>query len=177
MLDIIRSQVSRVPFLRRVRRNHALEHATIHVLVQRRRPHKRLMVAGRSTDRGFFVYGAVDTAELHTAVNEALARLRSGEHTLAVHPNCGTSLLTSAVLTSAATFAVFAGARRLSEQFNRLPMAVFFATAALILSQPLGLSLQRTVTTEADMGDLKVVEVRRLMDAPIMVHWVGTVSS
>ena len=39
---------------------------------------------GRSTDRGFFVYGAVDTDELHMAVNEALARLRGGEHTLAV---------------------------------------------------------------------------------------------
>jgi len=61
-----------------VRRNHALEHATIHVLVRRRRPHKRLMVAGRSTDRGFFVYGAVDTDELHMAVSEALARLRGG---------------------------------------------------------------------------------------------------
>lgn len=175
MLQAIGDLAFRVPFLRRVRRNHALEHATIHVLSRRLRA--RLRVVGRSNSRGFFIYGQVETSDLVGAVYEALDRLRRGEHELAVHPNCGTNLLTSAVMTSLASFAALVGARRLSDQVNRLPTAVFFATAALILSQPLGLNLQRTVTTEPRLGDLEVVEVRRTLESPVVVHWVATRSS
>ncbi len=175
MLQSIGNLVHQVPFLRRVRRNHALEHATIHVLSRRRLT--RLSVVGRSTNQGFFVYGKIETDELEAAVREALERLRRGESHLAVHPNCGTNLLTSAVMTTLASFTVLAGARRLSEQFNRLPMVVVFVLGALILAQPLGLNLQRTVTTEPRLGDLEVLSVEQITQTPVMVHWVQTRSS
>ena len=62
------------PLLSRVRRNHALEHATLQVLA-RKKPN--LMVAGYSDTRGFLIIGAVSTDQLHDAVNEALRRLRA----------------------------------------------------------------------------------------------------
>lgn len=175
MLQSIGNLLQRFRFLRRVRRNHALEHATIHILSRRKKT--RLRIVGRSNSKGFHVYGTLDTEELSAAVHEALLRLRRGEHELAVHPNCGTSLFTAAVLSSLATFATLAGARKLSDQFNRLPTAIFFTTGALILSQPLGLNLQRTITTEPRLGDLEVIGVHRLAETPVMVHWVETASS
>ncbi|MCZ7545404.1 MAG: hypothetical protein M5R40_18625 [Anaerolineae bacterium] len=41
----------------------------------------------------------------------------------------------------------------------------------------MGLNLQRTVTTEPRLGDLEVVEVRRTLESPVVVHWVATRSS
>src|SRR5690606_39313938 len=90
------------PFLntsivRRVRRNHGLEHATIHLLSRKL---KNLNMAGRSTASGFYLYGNVSTAEIEQTVAEALNRMRAGEHGLAIHPNCGTGLVTAGVLRS-----------------------------------------------------------------------------
>ena len=173
MLRAIGNLLHRIPFLARLRRNHALEHATIHVLS--RRPRK-LNVVGRSTSAGFFLYGPLETAEVEAAVGEALARLRQGERQLAVHPNCGTSLLTAGVMASLASFFAMLGARRLLDRVGRLPATIFFTTAALMLAQPLGLNLQRTVTTEPDVGDLRVKSVKRVATAPITIHWIETVS-
>ena len=57
----------------RIRRHHALEHATIRIL-NRRLPHVRL--AGFSVPRGFYVYGNVTAAQVQSAVQEALVRNR-----------------------------------------------------------------------------------------------------
>ena len=81
--------VLNMPVVARVRRNHALEHATIHVLSQHDRT---LRLVGRSSPSGFHIYGQVDTQVLASAVSEALVRLQSGEVELAVHPRCGTNL-------------------------------------------------------------------------------------
>ncbi|MGH2509076.1 MAG: DUF6391 domain-containing protein, partial [Ktedonobacteraceae bacterium] len=75
---------------RRVRQNHALEHATITIfstLVP------NLRVSARSTSRGFTVFGDVDLSQLRRALDEALHRLQAGEADLAIHPNCGTNLV------------------------------------------------------------------------------------
>ena len=49
-----------LPIVNKIRRNHALEHATIHVLAENHRP---LRVVGRSTLNGFYLYGNL-TAEM-----------------------------------------------------------------------------------------------------------------
>ena len=74
--------LNRPPFSR-VRRNHGLEHATIHVLSER---YPNTTFIGRSDGKGFYIYGQVATDVLRAAVNEALTRLRNGEHSLAIHP-------------------------------------------------------------------------------------------
>ncbi|MBK7218967.1 MAG: hypothetical protein IPH95_18425 [Candidatus Promineofilum sp.] len=90
----------------RIRRNHGLEHATIHVLSE---GHKRFSAQGNSDHRGFHlnIYGDVTEEEVAAAVAEAHRRLRAGERHLAVHPNCGTVLVTTAMLATLAAQAVF----------------------------------------------------------------------
>ncbi len=118
-LAILAAPILNLPIIRRVRRNHGLEHATIHMLS---RKVKNLSMAGRSTLTGFYLYGNVSTREVEDAVSEALQRMRDGEHGLAIHPNCGTGLVTAGILTSLATLVGTAGMKHgILERLSRLP--------------------------------------------------------
>ena len=146
------------PLILQTRRNHGLEHATIHVLTAMK-PGRPL--AGRSTSYGYYIYGDVTTDELNLAVQNALTRLRNGESTLAIHPGCGTNFLTYGAAASLGALAVLSiGDRR--AKWSRLPDVIVAATVSMILAQPLGPKLQQRVTTCAEMGDLRIVNVRRL---------------
>lgn len=143
------------PYILRTRRNHGLEHATIHILS---RGNYRL--SGRSSDSGFVIYGNVPTERLEEAVNEGLRRMQSGERKLALHPNCGTNLVTAGFMASLAAMVGYAGGgwRR---GWQRFPTMMLVMMAVMLFSQPLGMSLQRHFTTEADPGDLRLLEVKR----------------
>ncbi len=170
MLRTVGDILENVPFLARVRRNHALEHATVHML-SRRVP--GLRVAGYSTDGGFLLIGTLSTDQVEAAAEEALARLRRGEHHWAVHPNCGTSLLTTGVMAAMASSFSVRLTQRAEDRPLRLSTSLLLTIIALIVARPLGLNLQREVTTEACMGGLSITHVRRLTKTPT-VHWVGT---
>jgi hypothetical protein len=156
----------------RLRRNHGLEHATLHMLAER---HPGQPLAGHSDLGGFWIIGDLTLEEVADAVNEALGRLQAGERKLAVHPNCGTNFATSGVLAGlAAGAAMFGAGRRLRSNFERLPSAILFATLALIVAQPLGLMIQEHVTTSGDPGELKVVEIQARTAGPFPRHRVVT---
>ena len=145
------------PLVARVRRNHGLEHGTLHIL-SRRFPGRSM--AGHSDTKGFWIIGDLDTAEVESAVEEALRRIRAGEKKLAVHPNCGTNFVTSGILAGLAAFiAMFGAGRRLRERLERIPLVITMATLALIVAQPLGLVLQENITTSGDLEDLEVLEI------------------
>ena len=76
----------------RVRRNHALEHATLQVLAEE---NPRLRMAGYSGPKSFWLVGEVDTDKVVDAARQALARMQGGERGLAIHPHCGTNLVTT----------------------------------------------------------------------------------
>ena len=160
-----------LPLVRRTRRNHGLEHATIHVL-SARRPGQS--IAGRSTPYGFYIFGNLTAEDIHSAAEEALQRMRAGERHLAVHPGCGTNYLTAGVFAGLAAFAALSVRSR--SRWERLPNAIMAATLALIFSAPVGPQLQSHVTTSGDMGDLEIVSVRRLSGRALM-HYVETRSS
>ena len=156
----------------RVRRNHGLEHATLHLLAQR---HAGRSMAGYSDPGGFWLMGDVPTAHVRAAVDEALRRMRAGEHRLAVHPFCGTNFVTSGILTALAAFVALLGAGRgLRSRLERLPLAATLATLALIVGQPLGLLLQANVTTSGEPGALEVIEVRRANRGGMPAHRILT---
>jgi uncharacterized protein YqhQ len=160
------------PVISRVRRNHGLEHATLHILSQR---HPKLPLAGHSDTRGFWVLGEVSTEDVTSAVQEAMQRMQAGEHNLAVHPNCGTNFVTSGVLASLAAFvAMFGAGRRLRDRLERLPLAASLATIALIVSQPLGLRLQERVTTSGELAGLQVVQITPSRRGRMQAHRVLT---
>jgi hypothetical protein len=161
-----------VPVISRVRRNHGLEHATLHILSQR---YPKRSLAGHSDTRGFWVIGDVSIEDVYEAVEEALSRLQNGEKHLAVHSNCGTNFVTSGVLAGlAAVIAMFGVGSRTRDKLERLPVAMFMATLALIFSQPLGFFLQRRVTTSAEPGTLQVVEIVASRKGRMKAHRITT---
>jgi hypothetical protein len=164
-------QLLAVPVIDRTRRNHGLEHATITLLSQKQRG---LSLAGRSTPRGFYLYGEVSTDSVHEAVHDALRRMKNGERHLAVHPNCGTNFVVAGLAAALAAFLGFVGARDWKARAERLPLVASLATLALIFAQPVGLTLQRDVTTSGDMREMEVVSITRSMMGLVPVHFVTT---
>ena len=159
------------PWLLRTRRNHGLEHATIHVLTQK---NPRRSVAGHSDAGGFWLLGKLDTEETRQAVDEALQRLRAGERWLAVHSNCGTNLMTAGLAAGLAGGVAMRGVERRGAWMERLPVAVLLSTLALLAARPLGMRLQERVTTSGDPGPLQVISIQRSQRGALTVHRVET---
>jgi len=156
----------------RIRRNHALEHATIHILAQRVRG---LRVVGRSTPGGFILFGDLPTEVVEQAARDALQRIKEGQWELAVHPTCGTNLVAGGLLAGIGAFVVLTPRRRsFWEWLGRLPLVLLAAVFGLILGQRLGGFLQTHVTTDAHVGGLQVVAVTREERGPLVIHHVRT---
>ncbi len=150
-----------------VRQNHALEHATI-VLLARKFPEVRF--SGISFASGFFVFGDLPTEAILPAAQEALQLLRTTQPELAVHERCGTNLAVAGALTGASAMAV-AKMRRPYSTFNNVMLA---STAALVLARPLGLLVQRHVTTQTPNETMTIVGVKPLKFLSTPAHFVQT---
>jgi S-ribosylhomocysteine lyase LuxS involved in autoinducer biosynthesis len=158
----------------RVRRNHGLEHATIHMLSKK---HTGFSAQGHSDHRGFHlnIYGDIKEEDVVEAVEEAYKRLKAGQHHLAVHPNCGTVLLTTATMATLAAQASLGleQKRQRSDKMNwsvlmnGLPTAVLAVILSLIISKPVGIYLQANFTTDGDLGDMKIKSIRKIAPSPI----------
>ena len=144
-----------LPFILETRRNHALEHATLHMLA---RTHKGSM-AGHSNPTGFFLLGDFSTPDVWVCATEALERLREGESGLAIHAGCGTNMATTALLSATLGWSVLRGAKSTLTKFLLLPIAVALAIVGVLLARPLGPWLQKYVTTEADMGHMQIIDI------------------
>ena len=164
------ARLGRLSQANRVRRNHALEHATITVVTER---HPHVFLRGRSNRKGFYIFGEIDTQELRSAIAEALHRLRHGEAELAIHPRCGTNLAVAGILSGVAA----ALATQIKPRQNRFSYAILASLASLLVAPQIGTATQRHVTTLADLADLEVdrIERRRFLREP--AHWVRTRSS
>lgn len=161
------------PALTRVRRNHGLEHASIHLLSQK---YPQRSFVGRSDPSGFYIYGDVETSTLGELIHEALQRLRDGEQELAIHPNCGTNLVTAGLLAGSASFLALLGSEREGwrKRLDRMPNAIILAMGALILAQPLGRAAQKHITVQSDPGDLEVLGIQRIREDPRPLHRIIT---
>jgi hypothetical protein len=154
-------------FGRRIRQNHAIEHATV-TLLTARQPHLRL--SARSTSRGFTIFANLDPALVRDAMDEAMARLRGGDVDLAIHPNCGTNLAVGTSLAMVGVlFAFSAGRLR-----TRVATVMAGSMAGLVAARPLGTIVQRHVTTLPDVADVRVVDVRRRQRMGLTVVEVRT---
>ncbi|QIZ70734.1 DUF6391 domain-containing protein [Oxynema aestuarii] len=155
-----------------VRQVHALEHATVWVLGEqaarddRRRGRLGQLrdnqeLGGMSSDRGFYLYGHVNTQQLRRAAQTALTRLTEGEWDLAVHPRCGTNLSVGMLLTAGLAFGIsWLAPKGPLEQLFGLGVA---ATAAAQLTPDLGQLAQRYITTAIPFN-LAIEEVSPVED-------------
>lgn len=144
-----------------LRRNHALEHATIAVMMERE-PHRRLN--GFSNDEGFFVQGVRSIDEVESASREAIRRLKNGEKRLAIHRNCGTTIVAANLL--AAVFFLGALGLGIYLSWNLYLLILAGIVLAFALRVPLSLLLQRFVTTDSNLTNAEVgwVEPARPQD-------------
>ncbi|RME87212.1 MAG: hypothetical protein D6770_09910 [Anaerolineae bacterium] len=160
-----------LPLILETRRNHALEHATLHILAEKYPGHR---FAGHSNPTGFFILGDAPTEDVRRAVSQALTRLRAGERELAVHPGCGTNFLTVVFLSTTLAWSPLSGARNLRSRLWRLPLAILMGVIGFLLGQALGPALQARVTTEADLGNLRVLDIQPIRRGRFVAHRVVT---
>jgi hypothetical protein len=150
-----------------VKQNHALEHATI-VLLSRQFPDIRL--AGVSFAAGFFIFGEVPPEAIVPAAEEALNLLRTTSPEMAIHERCGTNLAVTGVLTGLAAATV----ARMRRPFNSLNNVILAATAAIILARPLGLTVQRYVTTQTPSNSMVVTGLKTFNFLGTPAYFVST---
>jgi hypothetical protein len=138
-----------------LRRNHGIEHATVHVLTGW---DSNIRLVGRADAKGFNIYGDVPGDMLEKACKEALERMKNGEGHLAVHRNCGTQIVVGGLLTGLAA-AVAMGRK---PKLSRLPDVILATTLAAFVSQPIGLQVQEKITTSADVQRAHFSAVRKV---------------
>ena len=158
--------------LSRIRRNHGLEHATLRILAQRNPAYR---MAGYSDTQGFWMLGAVPTEEVRSACQEALLRMAAGEHSLAVHSNCGTNYAAAGVVAGSVAWLAMLGADSdWRKRLDRWPVLITLITVALILAQPLGPFLQAHVTTDGHPRGMRIHSIQRQTRGEMPVHRVLT---
>jgi len=161
-----------IPAVSRTRRNHGLEHATLNILAKIF-PDRNM--AGHSDSNGFWLVGDVPTDAVQGAVDEALQRMRAGEHNLAVHPNCGTNLVTAGSLAGlAGALGMWGAGPRKRDKLDRFPLVAVLATLALMVAQPLGMNLQKHITTSGIPGTLEVIKITPTKRGRLQAHRVLT---
>ena len=154
--------------INRVRQNHALEHGTISVLLEKG---AHAPLAGNAAPGGFYIYGKVSTEDVTAAVSEALSRLQSGQRELAVSPFCGTNLVVGALLAALLSGIIMGRSRSRLRQIPSMATAILGAT---LLGRPLGRIVQQRYTTLSDVADLEITAVRRFTMGDFTVHRLST---
>lgn len=158
--------------LQRIRRNHALEHATINLLGAQ---HPQAQIIGLSGPWGFMLYTTLTTDQVVPAVMEALKRLKRGERNLSIHERCGTNLIVTATLTMLATLI---GHRRpqedegLLQRLEPIPYMILLNVVALLVSQPLRSWVQANLTTDADLSATEISAILTTPARPGEMHRV-----
>ncbi len=142
--------------LTRIRRNHALEHATLNLL-GRTYPHAQAL--GVSGPAGFTIYTSLTAEEVIRAVMEALKRLQAGEHGLCLHKNCGTNFVVTATLTTLTTLLGIGGKKTFRQQLEHLPHLILLNVMALLIAQPAAEWFQAHLTTDAAVEGMEIASV------------------
>ncbi len=156
----------------RTRRNHGLEHATMHILAKK---HPHVQLGGMSSPRGFTIIGDVTSEDVAGAAIEALLKLRAGEADLTEHPNCGTNFAISGLIAGLLAWLGTLGCEKtFKRKLERLPLLITLVTLALIVTQPLGPIIQKRITTASDPQGLELERVETTIRAGLRLHHVIT---
>ncbi|GEM_PF-255532 len=138
-----------------LRKNHALEHATINVLEER---YGKLPTTGGLADlKGFHIFTRepmLTPEVVLDAAQEGLVRLQRGEKELAIHERCGTSItITNLILSIIFLLILFFGG-----MFDFWHVVIMLAIAFAI-SKPLGKLAQKYITTDPDVRNLMITGI------------------
>ncbi|HAJ31906.1 MAG TPA: hypothetical protein DCK79_00795 [Candidatus Atribacteria bacterium] len=152
-LITVPQQIINIAKNKAIRRNHALEHATINVL--ERYAGKNLPLSGLAQKDGFIISGAQDPGLVVEAAREGLRLLKQEECQLAIHRRCGTSIAIANFL-AAVIFLIFLIQ---TGHFSILSIIIALLIAN-ILGPYLGELTQKYFTTSCDVEDLEIVGIQ-----------------
>ena len=154
--------------LRDIRSQHGREHATVAVLLERGISPP---LAGNATPGGFLVYSRASTEDVREAAEEALRRLQSGQHGLAVSPYCGTNILVAALIALIVTSVLRGRSKSVMKGMSSMMLGIM---VALTFRRRVGELVQEHLTTLPDSDGVSVRQVKCLRIGGMTVHWVGT---
>ncbi|MCD6385961.1 hypothetical protein J7M23_09330, partial [Candidatus Sumerlaeota bacterium] len=142
-----------VAFNKRVRQNHALEHATVNVIEEK---FGRTNLSGYAVKDGFKLFGSTNLPPelIYQAAQLGLERLKSGEKELAIHNRCGSSLLITNFLFAVLVIAAFVGTK-----LFRLSYFILALVAINFLAKPLGRLTQKWITTSTDVRNVVITQL------------------
>lgn len=156
MSPVKKIAVAPMSMLSHIRKNHAMEHATIHILTKSM---PGVSFAGYSLIKGYWIYGKAELQDIQKAAEMAHARLKNGERHLAVHPNCGTNIAMTGLCTAAASMLALAAEGDDDSDFNRFSALTSAGLVGALLGRPLGPYMQKHITTDADVKNLSIVSI------------------
>ena len=151
----------------RTRRNHALEHAVVTLLLERG---VKPPLGGYSVPSGFFIWTSAPPEAVASASREALRLLKEGHSGLAISPFCGTNLAASVLVGGVAALLASGGRRGPWATFRAASAAL---AAASVFGKPLGRFLQKRFTTLPDLDGVEIASVQTLLEGPVNVVWIG----
>lgn len=130
-----------------LRKNHALEHATINVLEEKYR--RRLPLGGFADNHGFYLRGNIEPEQVFHAAQEGLRRIQSGEKDLAIHQRCGTTLLAANIVSALIFILLF-----VKTAFFNIWMILMAVILANVFGPSVGVILQKTFTTSTNLDNV-----------------------
>jgi len=131
-----------------LKKNHALEHAAVNILEQNSAYNN---LAGYATEDGFYIMGAESPLEVERAARQGLKLMKQGQKELAVHKNCGTSLIVANFVSAI----IFLGILFYLGYFSILGMLAAIILAHLF-GPYLGQMVQKNFTTTPEVKEMEI---------------------
>jgi len=163
--------ILKLPFILETRRNHAIEHGTIHILSTK---FPGQPFAGHSNPTGFIIFGDVSIQDVADAATESLSRLKAGESDLAIHPGCGTNFAASGLLGATLAWIPLSIGRTRRSRLFLMPFALVLGILGFVIARPYGPVIQAKVTTEANLGTTRITKVSPVRMGKMKAHYVAT---
>lgn len=145
-------QIIEIATNKNLRKNHALEHATINVI--EKEIGRKGVLSGYARENGFYVFGQIDPHIVFEASEIGREKLLNGEEDYAIHDRCGTSIGVASFL----TIIIFIILIILSSSLN-LFLLILAILLGQILGPPLGKIVQKYFTVDTDVKDIRIVDV------------------
>jgi len=140
-------QIATNPILRK---NHALEHATINVL---EKEFNYSGLAGYAEEEGFYIMGVENPVFVEEAAQKGLKLMKNGKKELAIHKRCGTSMTVANFLSAI----IFLFLLFYSGNFSIINMIIALVISN-ILGPFVGQFVQKKFTTSPEVDEMEILK-------------------
>ncbi len=143
-------QIWKVAKSKNIRRNHAIEHATINVLEQS--AGYQLNISGLSQEDGFYIAGIENPEIVERAAIRGLDLLKQGHCYLAIHRRCGTDIALANFVTALIFIVLLFSTRTIS--ILNIILALLLSN---FISPYLGDYVQKYFTTSCEVKNTEII--------------------